>query len=154
MSDSYNLGRLGGISDGTKEGDRGASDYIIAKQRRDAEHQARLAASMQADTRNVGREVGDGLMAMIAAMFMNKYLSFVTFWLICFGLVAAAPIYLKVPVEAYGGIGQWWVWVAVSVPVVLTVLLRKIIPTLMRWTFIAAMAALMIALVVAVVQSR
>jgi hypothetical protein len=42
----------------------------------------------------------------------------------------------------------------VAVPLILAWLLRKIIPTLMKWIFFAALAAIVIALIVEVARSR
>ena len=36
-----------------------------------------------------GQQLGDGLMAMVAALFLHPFFSFVGFWLICTGLLLA-----------------------------------------------------------------
>jgi hypothetical protein len=149
MSDSYHNARIGGISDGSAEGERGASDYRITKRQ-----QQSFRGQQQTEVRNVGREVGDGLMAIIAGIFLHRYFCFVGFWLICFALMAALPVYFDLSQTALSSLEDWYLYVAASVPAVLAVLLRKIIPTMMRWLFFAALAAFVIGLIVTVVQSR
>lgn len=153
MSDSYHNARRGGTSDGTVEGQRGAHDYAVAKGHLEA-HKQLFSGQQQTEVRNTGREIGDGLMAIIAGLFLHKYFCFVGFWLICFTLLAALPVYFDLSQTALSGMQDWYIYVAVSVPVVLAVLLRKIIPTMMRWVFFAALAAFVIGLIVKVVQSR
>ena len=153
MRDSYRNAHIGGISDGTVEGERGRQDYLAHKRHLEAQEQL-FSGRQQAEVRNVGREVGDGLMAIIAGLFLHKYFCFVGFWLICFALLAALPVYLDLSQTALSGMRDWYIYVAVSVPMVLAVLLRKIIPTLMRWVFFVALAGFVIGLIVAVVQSR
>ena len=81
VSDSYHNARIGGISDGTVEGQRGANDYAAHK--RHLEAQKQMFSGQQAASYNVGNEIGNGLMRVIAGLFLHKYFSFLGFYIIC-----------------------------------------------------------------------
>jgi hypothetical protein len=151
-NDSYSRGRTSGISDGTTEGLRGADDYRASQ--RHLERTNQLWGRPQAGMGDEGRRLGEGLMAIVGALFLHRYFCFVGFWLIGFGLLMALPPALGLSDADLNGLPAWYGYTAAAVPVVLAVPLRKIIPTMMRWIFYAALAAFVIGLIVAVVKSR
>ena len=141
MSDSYHNARLGGISDGTVAGQRGANDYQAHKRQLEAQKQM-FSGQQQANSAAAGQEVGEGLWRIIAGLFLHKYFSFVGFYLICIvPLGLAVENGDKVLVDMLGldmnnpstkiGLNIF----VFGLPVILAVLLRKIIPTMMRWIF-------------------
>ena len=150
MSDSYHNARLGGISDGTAAGERGASDYRIHKRQLAAQnemHQADLGRQMEA-----GREVGDGLMKIIAGLFIHPKFSLVGFWLISTGFfvwfVNVFGVNLLVGLGLDKNNPPTWLIVSIyGIPVILTVLLRKIIPRMMKWVFYLAIGGITLAFV-------
>ena len=164
--ESYYQGKLGGISDGTAEGERGASDYRIGRTRQQA-HNAQMTQQSMAGNARVaeeGRKLGENLLLIVVALFLHPYFSFVGFWILGFGLLMAAPPYLGPYFEQYLGpnlglsdgslntMPEWYGWFAAAVPVVLAVVLRKIVPRLMKWIFIVGCVVLAVLFVVEVAQ--
>lgn len=153
--DSYTHGRMTGLSDGTTAGIRGADDYRVSQ--RHLERNSQLLQGQQAGADRMheeGRKLGELLMAIVAGLFLHPYFCFVGFWLVCFGLMLAVGPHLGLSDDGLSGLPDWYGFTAMAVPVVLAWPLRKIIPTLMKWIFFAALAVLAVALVVAVVNSR
>lgn len=152
MSDSYHNARIGGISDGTVEGQRGANDYAAHK--RQLEAQKQMYSGQHAGSYNVGNEIGNGLMRIIAGLFLHKYFSFLGFYIICL-------VPLGVAVENADGLLMGTMGLDLNnpstkiglnifvfgLPLALTVLLRKIIPTMMRWTFYILIGGITLAFV-------
>ncbi|HMA16582.1 MAG TPA: hypothetical protein VKP12_17465, partial [Kiloniellaceae bacterium] len=101
-----------------------------------------------------GRKLGELLTVIVAGLFLHRYFCFVGFWLVCFGLLLAAGPHLGLSDNGLNGLPDWYGFTALAVPVVLAVALRKIIPTLMKWIFFIGVAVLVVALIVAVVNSR
>lgn len=106
-----------------------------------------------------GQKFGEGIMGMVAALFLHPIFSFVGFWLICTGLF----VWL---VNAFGDellVGQLglnknnpptWLMVSIfAVPVVLTYLVRKRVPTLMKWVFYLLLGGLVLAFVGSVIYA-
>ncbi len=143
MSDeSYKKGLATGMSDGTTSGLRGAEDYAIsqknmARHRESAQRSHEAMAAADARLAAEGRKLGEGLMAMIAALFLHPWFSFVGFWLVCVtGLLLLA---------SWSGLwegGNGYVYSAMAIALVLATLLRKIVPTLMKWLFFTGIVAL------------
>jgi len=152
VSDSYHNARIGGISDGTVEGQRGANDYAAHK--RHLEAQKQMFSGQQAASYNVGNEIGNGLMRVIAGLFLHKYFSFLGFYIICL-------VPLGVAVENADGLLRDTMGLDLNnpstkiglnififtLPVVLAVLLRKIIPTMMKWIFFILIGGITLAFV-------
>lgn len=150
--DSYTHGRMTGLSDGTTAGIRGADDYRVSQ--RHLERNRQLLQGQPAGMGDEGRKLGELLMAMVAGLFLHRYFCFVGFWLVCFGLLLALPAYLPLPDAVVAALTDWYAYFAAVVPLILAWLLRRIIPTLMKWIFFAALAAIVIALIVEVARSR
>lgn len=153
--DPYTRGRMTGLSDGSTAGQRGADDYRASQ--RYLEHNKQLLQGQQAGAARMheeGRKLGELLMAFVAGLFLHRYFCFVGFWLVCFVLLLVLPNYLDLSDASLAGLGDWYFYFAAVVPLVPAVLLRKIIPTLMKWTFFAALAVCVIALIVEGVNSR
>jgi len=136
--DSYYKGLATGVSDGTASGFRGAQ-----------EHGARVAR-----VADESRKLGDRLMAIVVALFWHPYFSFLGFWIICFGsLMALAPV-IGVSDKGLNDLPPWYGWSAAALPVVLALLLRKIIPKLMKGLFITGVLVLAVLLVLKVSELR
>jgi hypothetical protein len=153
--DSYTNSRTTGISDGTAEGHRGADDYKASQRHLasfGAGHQNQMAGN--ARVAEESRKLGENLMAIVAALFLHPYFCFVGFWIVCFALLATAPVYLGLSDEALSYFHDWYVWFAAGLSVVLAVALRKIVPRLMKWIFFGGLAVLAILLIVDVATSR
>jgi hypothetical protein len=153
--DSYTHGRTTGLSDGTTAGIRGADDYRVSQ--RHLERNSQLLQGQQAGADRMheeGRKLGELLTVIVAGLFLHRYFCFVGFWLVCFGLLLALPAYLPLPDAVVAALTDWYAYFAAVVPLILAWLLRKIIPTLMKWIFFAALAAIVIALIVEVARSR
>lgn len=136
--DSYYKGLATGVSDGTASGRRGAQ-----------EHGARIAR-----VHDESRKLGENLMAIVVALFWHPYFSFLGFWIVCFGsLMALAPV-IGVSDKGLIDLPAWYGWSAAAIPVVLALLLRKIVPKLMKGLFITGVLALTVLLVVKVSELR
>lgn len=151
MTDSYHNARRGGISDGTVEGQRGAYEHGVAKRQLEAQKQL-FSGQQQVNAQNAGRELGDGLMAIVVGLFLHPVFSFVGFWLICTLLL----LLLGSAVATVLGLGMnsppsWFFFSGMTISAALTVVLRKFVPRLMRWTFILLCGALALAIVAAIV---
>lgn len=103
---------------------------------------------------NVGSEVGDGLMRIIAGLFLHKYFCFLGFYIICIvPLGLAVENGDKVLVDLMGldvnnpSTKIWLNTFVFGLPVVLAVLLRKIIPTMMKWIFFILLGGITLAFV-------
>ncbi len=100
------------------------------------------------DTAYEGRKLGEGLMKMVMALFIHPVFSFVGFWLICTGLLLALG---GVSGSALGldmnNPPIWFFVSAMGISGVLAVLLRKIIPTMMKWIFFILVGVLVLAFV-------
>ncbi len=136
--DSYYKGLATGVSDGTASGRRGAQ-----------EHGARIAR-----VHDESRKLGENLMAIVVALFWHPYFSFLGFWIVCFGsLMALAPV-IGVSDKGLNNLPPWYGWSAAALPVVLAVLLRKIIPKLMKGLFVTGVFVLAVLFVVQVWELR
>lgn len=94
-----------------------------------------------------GQELGNGLMAVIAALFLHPVFSFVGFWLICFGLLLSIAPVLGLSTTGLNDLPNWYGFSAMAIPIVLAVLLRKIIPTMMKWIFYIACVGITLAFI-------
>ena len=153
--DPYTHGRMTGLSDGSTAGIRGADDYkasqrFLARNRQLLQGQQAGADRMHQE----GRKLGELLMAMVAGLFLHRYFCFVGFWLVCFGLLSALPVYLPLPEAAAAAVKDWYVYFAAVVPLALAWPLRRIIPRLMKWIFFIALAVFVISMIVNGIASR
>lgn len=100
------------------------------------------------------QQLGDGLMAVVAALFLHPVFSFVGFWLICTGLlltlggVSGTALGLDMDKPP-----AWFFLSAMGISGVLAVLLRKIIPTTMKWIFYILLGGLLLAFVGGVISA-
>lgn len=95
------------------------------------------------------QQLGDGLMAIVAGLFLHPVFSFVGFWLICGGLMLYL---LGSMLEAVFGVDMnsppvWYFIVALGIPAALAVVFRKIIPGIMKWIFYIAIGGITLAFV-------
>lgn len=146
MSESYHNAKVGGISDGSAEGERGASDYRIAQRQK---HLFSGQPQQQVSAGKAGRELGEGLMTIIAGLFLHPVFSFVGFWLICTGLLLSM---LGFMLHTTLGVDMdnppvWYFILSLGIPVVLAVVFRKIVPTMMKWIFYIAIGGITLAFV-------
>lgn len=95
------------------------------------------------------QQFGDGLMAVIAGLFLHPVFSFVGFWLICTLLVMST---LGTVLDTVFGMDMksppvWYYILGMGIPVVLAVVFRKYIPTIMKWIFWIAIGGITLAFV-------
>jgi hypothetical protein len=150
MSDAYGNARRSGMSDGSAAGHLGAHDHAVSQRHLERQRQL-FPGQPRTGTRDEGRMLGEGLMAIIGALFLHKHLCFVGFWLIGFALLAALPVYVDIAENALAGIADWYLYVAVSLPVVLAVVFRRFIPTLMKWIYFGLLTAVLATVVIGVI---
>jgi drug/metabolite transporter (DMT)-like permease len=93
-------------------------------------------------------------MAIVAALFIHPVFSFVGFWLICTGLLLTLGSALGTVIGLDMNSPPTWFFVsAMSISGVLAVLLRKIVPKMMKWTFYVLLGGLVLAFVGGVISA-
>lgn len=95
-----------------------------------------------------GRKLGEGLMMMVMALFLHPAFAFVGFWLICFGLMMSMAPALGLP--DYPG---WYTLSTMGIAVALAVLLRKFIPSLMKWIFFILLGVFVLAIIGGIISA-
>ena len=158
MADSYNNAKRGGISDGTVEGRRGADAYQVEK--RQLEQRKQLwSTPLYGPKPTDAREMGSGLLPILGALFLHRYFCFVGFWLIGCGLLVSVALSFGLYEPPHTG--NWYIYLSVYgpmvLPVILAVLLRKIVPTLMKWALVVVVVGVPAAYVIGIIihlQSR
>ncbi|MDT8283572.1 MAG: hypothetical protein RQ982_12300 [Gammaproteobacteria bacterium] len=100
-----------------------------------------------------GQKLGEGLMMMVMALFLHPAFSFVGFWLIGFGLLLSIAPVLGVSDQSMNDLPNWYIFLAMGIPVALAVLLRKHIPRLMKWIFFALLAVLVVAFIGGIISA-
>lgn len=101
------------------------------------------------------QQLGDGLMAIVAALFLHPVFSFVGFWLICTGLLM---FLLGTALETILSLDMnnppiWYFLLAMGIPVVLAVVFRKYIPKIMKWIFYIAIGGITLAFVGGIISA-
>jgi len=102
-----------------------------------------------------GQQLGDGLMAIVAGLFLHPIFSFAGFWLICTGLL----MYLLGSVlETVLSLDMnnppiWYFILAMGIPVALAVVFRKFVPKIMKWIFYIAIGVITLAFVGGVISA-
>lgn len=100
-----------------------------------------------------GQQLGEGLMAIVAALFLHPFFAFVGFWIICTGLLLLLGHVLGTAVGLNMNNPPTWFYIsAMGISGVFAVLLRKIVPTTMKWIFFIAIGALGLAVVGGIVS--
>lgn len=97
-----------------------------------------------------GQQLGNGLMAIVTALFLHPVFSFVGFWLISTGLSLWLGYVVSVDVLGLDTNNDPPIWIIIlmfGIPVLLTVFLRKIVPTIMKWIFYIAIGGITLAFV-------
>lgn len=89
-------------------------------------------------------------MAIVTALFLHPVFSFVGFWLISTGLSLWLGYVVSVDVLGLDTNNDPPIWIIIlmfGIPVLLTVFLRKIVPTIMKWIFYIAIGGITLAFV-------
>ena len=81
----------------------------------------------------------EGIFRFLLALFLNPYLCFVGFWIIC-----SVSLYSIAPVtglaDSWGWtpetVPDWYRYAAMTIPIVLAIVFRKFIQPLMKWILI------------------
>lgn len=95
-----------------------------------------------------GQQLGQGFMAIVAALFLHPIFSFIGFWLICTGLLLILGHVLGTAIGLDMNSPPTWFFVsAMGISGVLAVLSRKFVPRMMKWIFFIAIGGLVLAFV-------
>lgn len=89
----------------------------------------------------------ESIFRFILALFLNPYLCFVGFWIICTSsLILIAPLIGLA--DSWGNsletVPEWYLYAAMIIPVVLAIVFRKIIRPLMKWILIVGISLLVL----------
>jgi len=89
----------------------------------------------------------EGIFKIILALFLHPIFCFVGFWIIC-----TVSLFMLAPAlglaESWGNsletVPDWYRYTALGAPALLAIALRKIVPAVMKWLFIAIVSALVL----------
>jgi hypothetical protein len=103
------------------------------------------------DTAYEGQKLGEGLIKMFMALFLHPIFSFVGFWLIC-TLTLGSTLGTVAGLDT-NNLPTWFFISTMGISTVLAVLLRKIIPTMMKWILYILLGVLVLAFVGGVISA-